>query len=216
MKFFVIIKEKSDRLKNKNFLRLGDKPLFRHLLDELKGQDIYIDTDSDLILNYLNDNDITCYKRNKKFIDLENSNDFKVSPVLLMIENFLDNYVDDENEIIVTPHVTSPFIKLNTIIEASKRLNNGYDSVQACTEHQEFTYFEGNPINFNPDVVQKTQDLEPVVMGNGAFFIFTKKIFKEYNNRTGKNPYFYPISFPESIEIDNDEDWKLAKRVYER
>tara|TARA_Y100000593_G_scaffold94641_1_gene194813 strand:- start:1433 stop:2083 length:651 start_codon:yes stop_codon:yes gene_type:complete len=214
MKFFVIIKEKSDRLKNKNFLRLGDKPLFIHLLDELKGQDIYIDTDSDLILNYLNDDDITCYKRNQKFIDLETNNEFKVSPVLLMIENFLDNYVDDENEIIVTPHVTSPFIKLSTIIEASKKLNQGYDSVQACTEHQEFTYFKGNPVNFKPDVVQKTQDLEPVIMGNGAFFIFTKKIFKKYNNRTGKNPYFYPITFPESVEIDNKEDWELAKRVY--
>ena len=53
-------------------------------------------------------------------------------------------------------------------------------------------------------------------MGNGAFFIFTKKTFKENRNRTGKNPYFYPITFPESIEIDNKEDWELAKRVYER
>ena len=53
-------------------------------------------------------------------------------------------------------------------------------------------------------------------MGNGAFFIFTKKTFKENNNRTGKNPYFYPIVFPESVEIDDKEDWELAKRVYER
>ena len=52
-------------------------------------------------------------------------------------------------------------------------------------------------------------------MGNGAFFIFTKKTFKENNNRTGKNPYFYPITVPESIEIDDDKDWYLAKRVYE-
>ena len=89
------------------------------------------------------------------------------------------------------------------------------DSVQACTEHKEFSYFKGQPVNFNPDVVQKTQDLEPIVMGNGAFFIFTKKTFKENNNITGKNSYFYPITFPESIEIDDKEDWKLAKRVYE-
>ena len=89
-----------------------------------------------------------------------------------------------------------------------------YDSVQACTEHKEFSYFNGQPVNFNPDVVQKTQDLEPIVMGNGAFFIFTKKTFKENNNRVGKNPYFYPITFPESVEIDDKEDWELAKRVY--
>ena len=212
----VIIKEHSERLPDKNFLELGDKPLFKHLLDELEGEEVFIDTDSWMLYSRLKNSNVTCYMRNQKFVNLETDGDFKVSPVLLMIENFLDNYVEDENEIIITPHVTSPFIKLGTIIEASKKLDEGYDSVQACTEYKEFTYFKGKPVNFNPGVVQKTQDLEPVVMGNGAFFIFTKKTFKENNNRTGKNPYFYPITFPESIEIDDKEDWELAKRVYEK
>ena len=51
MKFFIIIKEKSERLRDKNFLDLGGKPLFKHLLDELQGQDVFIDTDSDMIFN---------------------------------------------------------------------------------------------------------------------------------------------------------------------
>ena len=216
MKFFIIIKKNSERLPHKNFLQLGNKSLFRHLLDELDGEEIFIDTDSQVIHEYYGDKDITCYMRNQKFIDLETSRNFKVSPVLMMVENFLDKYVDDENEIIVTPHVTSPYIMLNTIKEASKKLDEGYDSVQACTEHQEFTYFKGKPVNFDPDVVQKTQDLEPVIMGNGAFFIFTKKTFKENNNRVGKNPYFYPITFPESVEIDNRIDWEITKRIYEK
>ncbi len=112
MKFFVIIKEKSERLRDKNFLDLGGKPLYKHLLDELDGQDVFVDTDSEKILLDLKNSGINCYKRKQEFVNLENNNNFKVSPVLLMIENFLDNYVDDENEIIVTPHVTSPFIKL--------------------------------------------------------------------------------------------------------
>ena len=41
------------------------------------------------------------------------------------------------------------------------------------------------------------------------------KSSKENKNRTGKNPYFYPITFPESIEIDDKEDWELAEKVYE-
>ena len=142
MKFFIIIKKHSERLKHKNFLDLGDKPLFRHLLDELNGEDIFVDTDSHVIHGYYKDKNVNCYMRNQKFIDLESSNDFKVSPVLLMIENFLDKYVEDEDELIVTPHVTSPFIKLDTIIKASKKLDEGYDSVQACTQHKEFTYFK--------------------------------------------------------------------------
>ena len=215
MKFFVIIKEKSERLPSKNFLDLGGKHLYEHLLDRLDGEDVYVDTDSDFIYSCLKNTQVTCYRRKQKFIDLETDLDYKVSPVLLMIDHFLDNFVEDDTEIIVTPHVTSPFIKLSTIISASKYLTKGYDTVQACTEHKEFTYFNGKPVNFEENVVQKTQDLEPVVMGNGAFFIFTKKTFKENNNRTGKNPYFYPLTVPESIEIDNIEDWYLAERVYE-
>jgi len=215
MKFFIIIKHNSERLPSKNFLVLGEKPLYKHLLDELDGEDVYVDTDSGLLHQSLEHSTVTCYMRDKKFIDLELDLDYKVSPVLLMIENFLDKHVDDENEIIVTPHVTSPFVKLSTILDASEYLNKGYDTVQACTLHKEFTYFDGKPVNFEEHVVQKTQDLKPVIMGNGAFFIFTKKTFKENNNRAGKNPYSYPLNIPESIEIDDKDDWNLAKRVYE-
>ena len=214
MKFFIIIKEHSERVANKNFLDLGGKPLYKHLLDKLKGEDVFIDTDSENLYESLKNSEVTCYKRSAECINLEVDSSFKVSPALKMIGNFLEKYVTDENEIIVTPHVTSPFIKLSTIKDAAEKLNEGYDSVLACTEHQEFTYFKGKPVNFNPEVIQKTQDLEPVIMGNGAFFIFTKKIFKENNNRTGQNPYFYPITFPESVEIDNEPDFKLARGVY--
>ena len=51
-------------------------------------------------------------------------------------------------------------------------------------------------------------------MSNGAFFGFTKKTFKENNNRIGKKPYFYVLPPIEDIEIDNHNDLKLAKLVY--
>ena len=213
MKYFIIIKENSVRLPNKNFKKLGNLELWKHLILELSNQQFYIDTDSFEILEKCQQfNWVTTYQRSKEHIDLEINNSFKVSPALLMIERFLDEYVDDENEIIVTPHVTSPFIKLSTIEDASKMLSMGYDSVLACTKHYEFAYIDNKPINFDPNVIQKTQDLNPIIMGNGAFFIFTKKMFKKYKNRTGKNPYFYPLNFKESIEIDTEEDFELAKR----
>ena len=208
MKFFVIIKDNSERVPRKNFLDLGGKPLWRHLIDNLNGEEVYIDTDSEVVLQ----SHKNAYKRLKRHVDLENDTSFAVSPVLLMIERFLDNYVFDDNEIIVTPHVTSPFIKLETIKSASEKLKEGHDSVQACTIHKEFAYFNNNPINFDPRFVPKTQDLQPIILGNGAFFIFTKKSFKENKNRTGKRPYFYPLDYKEAIEIDTWEDFKIAQR----
>jgi len=217
MKFFIIIKEESERLPNKNFLTLSGIPLYRHLLNELALEDVYIDTDSDRIFNECKTlTNITCYKRDSRFVEMENNIEFGVSPVLFMIENFLNKFVVDEDEIIITPHVTSPFIKLKTILKATEMLTKGYDTVCACTEHKEFTYFKGQPVNFNPKKVPKTQNLEPVIMGNGAFFIFTKKEFMKNKNRTSENNYFYPIQLPESIEIDTFEDFKLAELYSER
>ena len=69
------------------------------------------------------------------------------------------------------------------------------------------------PINFDPKVVNKTQNLRPVYMLNGSFFIFKKKTFKKYNNRIGTNPYYYELKFPESVEIDNKEDLYLARKI---
>jgi N-acylneuraminate cytidylyltransferase len=134
-----------------------------------------------------------------------------------MIKNFLKNYVKDDNEVIVTTHVTSPFLKLDTILKAIKKLNF-FDSVHSVTKDYNFAWLEDKkkkfiPINFDPKVVTKTQNLNPLVQSNGAFFIFKKKTFLKYNNRIGKKPFFYEINFPESVEIDTIDDLNLAKKI---
>ncbi len=213
MKFFIIIKERSERVPNKNFKKLGGTPLWEHLVSELKGEDVFIDTDSATIIDKCIDYPyVTAYPRKQEFIDFENNDSSHLSPALMMIDNFLSHYVEDENEVIVTSHVTSPFIKKITIKKAALKLGEGYDSVQSCVEHHEFCYLNGSPVNFNPDVIEKTQNLTPVVMGNGAFFIFTKKTFEKNKNRAGLKPYFFPLSFKESIEIDTQEDFQLATK----
>ena len=176
MKIFIIIKEKSERIYRKNFHIIGEYPLWYHLVNELKGNQVYIDTDSSEIINECKNLDwVTAYPRKQKFIDFEKEDKSKLSPALMMIDNFLDNYVEDDDEIIVTTHVTSPFLKISTIKEAIKKLNEGYDSILSVTEHQEFSWLKENntmsPINFNPAVIQKTQNLNPIVMSKGAFFI---------------------------------------------
>lgn len=172
---------------------------------------MYVDTDSEELFRKIKKyKHVKCYKRDIKHIEQE-KNPNGNSPALSMIERFLTEYVIDLDEPIITPHVTSPFIKLNTILDASKNLSK-FETVQSCTIHKEFAYYEGKPINFDPKIIQKTQNLKPILLGNGAFFIFTKRSFKKYSNRISPMPYFYPISGKESIEIDNLEDFELAQK----
>ena len=217
MIFFIIIKHNSQRIKNKNFKKIGKLELWKHLITTLKGEKVFVDTDSPKIIKSCIKSFpwVKAYSRNKEFIKLEKTK--KASPTLQMIKNFLSKYVNNPNEVIVTTHVTSPFLKLKTIKKAAKKLSN-FDSVAAVTKDYNFAWIENKkkklvPINFDPKIVVKTQNLNPIVQSNGAFFIFKKKTFMKYNNRLGKKPYYFEMNFPESIEIDVKEDLDLARRI---
>jgi CMP-N-acetylneuraminic acid synthetase len=216
MKFFIIIKHKSERIKGKSFLKIGKYPLWEHFLRKFKSNDeVFIDTDSSEI--YIKGKkkfkNFVFYKRDKKFIEFENEGE--KSPVLLMIKNFLLKYVKNDDDIVVTTHITSPFIKRSQFIEASKKIKN-YEFVHSVTSHNEFAWVKKNnyvkKINFGK-IVKKTQNLDPILFSNGAFFIFKKKNFLKYNNRLGKKNFFYNLDFPESLELDNNKDVNLMRAI---
>lgn len=216
MKIFIIIKHKSERLKRKNFIKIKEFPLWEFFLRKFKKTDhVYIDTDSQEIYSKGKKKfkNFTFYKREKKFIEYENKG--KKSPVLLMVKNFLLKYVKNDNEIIVTTHITTPFIKRSTIVDASKKLKK-YDFVHSVTEHKHFAWLKKKniykKINFGKNV-NKTQSLDPIVFSNGAFFIFRKKKFMEINNRLGRKNYYYNLKFPESLELDVKNDVKILNTL---
>ena len=217
MLFFIIIKNNSFRIKKKNFKKIGKYQMWEHLIRTLKGQKVFIDTDSPTVIKKCNKQFpwVKAYERNKEFIQLEKLKN--ASPTLKMIKNFLNKFVESDNEIIVTTHVTSPFLKIDTIKKAAKKLKH-YDSVAAVTKDYNFAWLENKykklvPINFNPNIITKTQNLNPIIQSNGAFFMFKKKTFIKYNNRIGKKPYYYEVNFPESVEIDTNEDLNLARQI---
>ena len=223
MKIFTYIKHSSERVKNKSFRKLGSLELWKHLLYELKDYEVYVDTDSKIIrkecFDDINLRHVYGYPRKFQYVEMEKDSSVAHSPSLLMVENFLNSYVTDDNEVIVLTHVTSPFLKKETILDAVKYLDKGYDFVHSVFSVQDFAWYKGKPLNFDPHIVQKTQNLNKLVFSCGAFFIFTKKSFKEHQNRISvKSPelnHYYPLSKIESIEIDTEQDFELALLVYE-
>ena len=74
-----------------------------------------------------------------------------------------------------------------------------------------------SPINFNPKIIQKTQQLNKIIHLHGAFFIFKKDIF--LNNglqRITKNNFFYDVKFPENLDLDNYEDFIMARKIIKK
>ena len=63
------------------------------------------------------------------------------------------------------------------------------------------------------NVVQRTQDLEPVFMSLGAFFISRAKDVIKTGRRLPGNCYNYQLNALESIEIDDLDQLNLTRII---
>ena len=213
MKIFVPIKENSQRVPRKNFRLLEGIPLYQRLFDKLRNFEVFVDTDSLEILGFLNSNyeNVIAYKREESLIG------DKVS-VCDLIRNFLIcNNV--KNEWICQVHVTSPFLKSETLEEIKSLTQKKYDAIVSCNVHQSRFWRKEDygycPSNHNPLVLQQTQDLPELYEENSLFYAFKSDNFMKTNMRVGSYPYFYKTDFIESMDIDTEEDWSLVKKIAE-
>ena len=195
MRLFTIIKSNSERVPSKNFQEIAPLvPLWKWTTERLNrgSHPIYINTDSDLILKSIQDyKNIHGIPRLSKHIEWETRSAELGSPVESMLLDFCYRPDIEPDEIICLFHVTSPFVSLDLIENAAQYLLKGYDSVQSVRKIQDFVFMSNDnnitPINYDPSKVQRTQDLEPVYMSLGAFFLSTKeKIIAEKSRLPGK------------------------------
>jgi CMP-N-acetylneuraminic acid synthetase len=80
---------------------------------------------------------------------------------------------------------------------------------------QDYCWYRGTPLNYSMDNLVTTQDLEPIYMETGAFFIFRREVFEKYHRRIGENPYMHIVNEFERIDIDTADDFALAEAVAE-
>lgn len=204
---FIPIKLNNQRLPGKNTMILGGKPMCSYIFDTLKEVDTidekYVYCSDESIKEYIPDG-ITFLKRDK-YLD-----GFEVKGL-----EIIDRFVKDvDADVYVLTHVTQPFTKSESIKNAlDKVLNEGYDSAFSAVALQDYCWYQGKPFNYDKKNIVRTQDLEPVYMETGAFFIFRKEVFTELGQRIGENPYIYQIDQFEAIDVDEKEDFEFAEAV---
>ena len=110
MKIFIPIKKNSQRVPRKNFRLLNGVPLFMHTLNKLKDFDVYVDTDSQEIIDECESmNYVTAYKRPTHLIGDDVS-------VCDLIDYFVSKVIVDLGDThICQLHVTSPFLDVDIL-----------------------------------------------------------------------------------------------------
>ena len=213
------LKANSERVPGKNFKVLGNKPLFHWDLDTLKHvseiDQIIINTDARELLKengLLEDQRIVIRDRKKEICgDMVSMN--------LVIK---DDVLNSDSDIYLMTHTTNPFLKRETIINAinkfkTLREQDEFDSMFSTNIVQERFYdAKFKPINHNPDVLLRTQDLPKWHKENSNLYLFTKESFLNKDNRIGSKPFAFEMDAKESVDIDTPDDWDYAESIIQQ
>jgi CMP-N-acetylneuraminic acid synthetase len=204
----------SKRIKNKNTIMVGGKPLYSYVVDSLlaskKVAKIIINSDIKEIDNKYREHDKIVFLQRPKRLRGNCSMNLVIKDTLGRIggEHFLQT------------HATNPLLSAGTIDNAVKtyfKKLTQYDSFFSVTKLQKrFWDKKGNPVNHNPKHSPTTQDLEPYFEENSCVYIFSRKSFFKNNNRIGKKPHMFKTSVNESFDIDNIEELKLLNRILKK
>ena len=202
----------SERVPNKNLREVAGLPLFCYGLQVLQSlsfvDEVVVNTDSVTIASAVQERfpSVSIYHRPTGL-------GTGSTPMTEVLTDFLSN-VDAHS--VLQVHSTSPFVQAQSIERAYKRFRSvsECDSVFSVSKMQGRLWEGGmRPLNHDPQVLERTQDLDPVFLENSAFYIFDRRMFVETQMRIGPKPIMHELTVIESIDIDTEEDLFLAEVV---
>ena len=210
----VPMRHSSERVKGKNYRVLGDAPLFHHIVRTLLAtpsiSEVVIDTDSPTV----RDDTAIAFPTVRVLERPEHLRDGAIA-----MNDVLLNTVDQvDADVILQTHSTNPFLSSATVqsaLDLFLSADNDYDSVFGVTRLQARLWDKDTqPVNHDPAVLLRTQDLDPIYLENSCFYIFTPDVLREHNNRIGSKPAMVEVPAGEAIDIDDESDWDLAAAVW--
>lgn len=213
---FLPVKARSTRLNNKNFMKfLGNQSLL-----QLKTRQI-------LACGLIDELVISTDAREAVLTQLDQIDDHR-----LRIEERGSHLCRDDTSIealsthageitsyqqVIWTHVTSPLFSEESYVNhitAYRALQSSYDSAVSVRSYHDFVLFRDKPLNFDEPRNRwpRTQDLEPISIINNAFFLTDRNLLLE-GRRLGETPMLIEAGLRESVDIDTEEDFYLARSL---
>ena len=120
--------------------------------------------------------------------------------------------------------VTSPLLNLNSLKKGldfyKENSSSNYLTVFSAYEYKQFTWmFEKDnciPISYDPFERKSTQNMKSSFNETGGFYIFPIKGFLFFKNRFMKNCLPLKVDLLESLDIDDNSDLKIARKIFDR
>ncbi len=206
----VPMRHQTVRVPGKNYRALAGKPLFHHIIQTLLDcpeiSEIVIDTDSPIVSKGVQEN-FPGVRLIERPIHLR-------ADTVPMNEILMYDTSQVEGDIYLQTHSTNPLLRSETVSNAIQTLLANfpaYDSLFSVTRLQTRLWDQlGRPVNHNPAVLLRTQDLPPIYEENSCIYLFTRQNLEQRRNRIGERPYLFEVDASEARDIDDELDFLIA------
>jgi CMP-N-acetylneuraminic acid synthetase len=206
----VPMRHHSVRVAGKNYRLLAEKPLFHHILNTLLNcegiDEIVVDTDSSDVMDGIDHHfpGVRVLHRPPELC----------ADTIPMNEILMYDTHQVTADLYLQTHSTNPLLKSSTISEAIQALVNQmptYDSLFSVTRLQTRLWDAlARPVNHNPAILLRTQDLPPIYEENSCIYLFTRETLENKRNRIGERPLLFEIKREEAFDIDEELDFLMA------
>lgn len=210
----VPMRHHSERVIGKNYRDFGGKPLYAHIIQTLTDcpqiSKIVVDTDSPDILNGV-------AEQFPQVILLKRPDHLRAGTTP-MNDVLLYDISQVKGDFYLQTHSTNPLLKTETVQNAIQQFLEQYpvyDSLFGVTRWQTRLWNQlALPVNHNPAILLRTQDLPPIYEENSNIYIFTEETLRRKHNRIGERPLLFEIPRLEAMDIDEPLDFEVAEFLY--
>ncbi len=207
---FVPMRHQSERVPGKNYRELDGRPLFHHMAATLLAcpdvEQLVIDTDSPVVAEQCAEHfpEALVIDRPKHLL----GGDVPMTEILRHDASLVDA------DWYLQAHSTSPLIQSSTVSAALAELGSRlaeFDSLFSVTRLQTRLFDrDWRPMNHDPSVLLRTQDLPPIYEENSGLYVFSREQAAQ-SRRFGDRPLLFEIDPVEAIDIDEEADFLLAE-----
>tara|TARA_R100000995_G_scaffold44652_1_gene21001 strand:+ start:8242 stop:9378 length:1137 start_codon:yes stop_codon:yes gene_type:complete len=206
----------SKRIPKKNIRLLNGIPLISYIIRAVKESqcfdEIYVNTESDLIGEIAVSEGVRFYKRSPHLsTDSATNDDFSL--------DFIENV---ECDFMVQVLATSPFLSVKDIKSFTKMVATGdYDTLVSLDKQQIECVYDGNAINFDKKKPSPpSQEVTPVGAYACGLMAWRSENYKDNMNKYGSGYHggdgevgYYTLTGHSTIDVDEEEDFQLAELV---
>ncbi len=207
---FVPMRHHSVRVPMKNYRLLAGKPLYRHIIETLllvpEISVVAVDTDSPVVMEGL--------RSSFPQVQIIERAAHLTADTVPMNEILMYDTNQVEADFYLQTHSTNPLLKPETVSRAVRTfLENypSYDSLFSVTRVQTRLWDAlARPVNHNPAILLRTQDLPPLFEENSCLYLFNRQTLEQHRTRIGERPYMFEIEKTEAQDIDEEADFLIA------